>query len=125
VHPDIQSRLQDEIDIALKEGEGNLTYEAIHSMKYLDMVVSGMVTSPYQEKWLGLETTVFCHLGVAMVSVLATGPKDRGLKPSHGNGHLRAIKICSTPTFGWEVKLEVPCRKILLHVRHSLTYQRY
>jgi cytochrome P450 family 9 len=42
VHPDIQSRLQDEIDITLKESEGNLTYEAVHSMKYLDMVVSGM-----------------------------------------------------------------------------------
>jgi cytochrome P450 family 9 len=42
VHPDIQSQLQDEIEVTLKEGGGNLTYEAVHSMKYLDMVVSGM-----------------------------------------------------------------------------------
>ena len=41
VHPDIQSRLQEEIDQALQENDGKLTYEALHSMKYLDMVVSG------------------------------------------------------------------------------------
>jgi cytochrome P450 len=56
MHPDIQSQLQDEIDETLKEGEGNLTYEAVHSMKYLDMVVSGMVKNQvtlfYRDKWL-------------------------------------------------------------------------
>jgi hypothetical protein len=41
-HPDIQSRLQDEIDQTLKEDGGKLTYEAVHGMKYLDMVVSGI-----------------------------------------------------------------------------------
>ena len=41
VHPDIQARLQKEIDETLNENEGKVTYEAIHSMKYLDMVVSG------------------------------------------------------------------------------------
>jgi cytochrome P450 len=41
VHPDVQTRLQEEIDKTLKEHEGKLTYEVIHSMKYLDMVVSG------------------------------------------------------------------------------------
>jgi hypothetical protein len=30
---------------------------------------------------------------------------------------LRAIKIHSTPSFGWEVKPEVPCLKILWHVK--------
>ncbi|PNF31078.1 Cytochrome P450 9e2 [Cryptotermes secundus] len=40
MHPDIQSRLQDEIDQTLKEDRGKLTYEAVHGMKYLDMVVS-------------------------------------------------------------------------------------
>ncbi|PNF23399.1 Cytochrome P450 9e2 [Cryptotermes secundus] len=40
MHPDIQSRLQDEIDQTLKEDGGKLTYEAVHGMKYLDMVVS-------------------------------------------------------------------------------------
>ncbi|XP_069676206.1 cytochrome P450 9e2-like [Periplaneta americana] len=39
-HPDIQSRLQKEIDEILENDEGKLTYEAVHSMKYLDMVVS-------------------------------------------------------------------------------------
>jgi cytochrome P450 family 9 len=41
-NPDIQSRLQDEIDQTLKEDGGKLTYEAVHGMKYLDMVVSGI-----------------------------------------------------------------------------------
>jgi hypothetical protein len=39
-----------------------------------------------------------------MVSVLATGPKVHGFKPGRGDGLLRAIKICSTPFFGEEVK---------------------
>ncbi|PSN52369.1 Cytochrome P450 9e2 [Blattella germanica] len=39
-NPDVQKRLQDEIDQSLEENDGKLTYEAIHSMKYLDMVVS-------------------------------------------------------------------------------------
>jgi hypothetical protein len=60
-----------------------------------------------------------------VVSVLATGPKDRGFKPGRSDGFLRAIKIRSTPSFGWEVKSEVPCRKILRHVKDPLTYQRY
>jgi hypothetical protein len=48
-----------------------------------------------------------------VVSVLVTGPKGRGFKPGRGDGFLRAIKIRSTPSFGREVKLEVPCHKIL------------
>jgi cytochrome P450 family 9 len=43
MHPDVQSRLQEEIDMTLNKDGGNLTYEAVHGMKYLDMVVSGMV----------------------------------------------------------------------------------
>jgi hypothetical protein len=43
-----------------------------------------------------------------VVSVLASGPKVRGFKPGRGNEFLRAIKIRSTPFFGWEVKPEVP-----------------
>jgi hypothetical protein len=39
-----------------------------------------------------------------VVSVLATGLKGHGFKPSQGDGILRAIKIRSTPSFGWEVK---------------------
>jgi hypothetical protein len=48
-----------------------------------------------------------------VVSVCATGPKDRGFKPGRGDGFLKVIKIHSTPSFVWEVKLEVPRRKIL------------
>jgi cytochrome P450 len=46
-HPDVQSRLQEEIDMTLKKDGGNLAYEAVHGMKYLDMVVSGMVQKTY------------------------------------------------------------------------------
>jgi hypothetical protein len=49
-----------------------------------------------------------------MVSVLAIGPKVRRFKP------LRAIKIRSTPSFGWEAKPEAPCREILRNVKKSL-----
>jgi hypothetical protein len=52
-----------------------------------------------------------------MVSMLATRPKGRGFEPGQGDGFLKAIKIRSTTSFGWEVKLEVPCRKILRHVK--------
>jgi cytochrome P450 len=41
VHPDVQTRLQEEIDKTLKEHDGKFTYEMVHGMKYLDMVVSG------------------------------------------------------------------------------------
>jgi hypothetical protein len=47
-------------------------------------------------------------LGGVVVSVLATGPKGRGFKPDRGDGFLRAIKIHNTPSFGWEIKPEVP-----------------
>jgi hypothetical protein len=47
-----------------------------------------------------------------VVSVLATGPKGCGFEPGQGDGFLRTIKIRSTPSFGWEVKPEVPCSKI-------------
>jgi len=58
-HPDVQSRLQEEIDMTLNKDGGNLTYEAVHGMKYLDMVVSGMMQKIcsfiviYQDKRLG------------------------------------------------------------------------
>jgi cytochrome P450 family 9 len=41
VHPEIQTRLQEEVDETLQENGGKLTYEALQGMKYLDMVVSG------------------------------------------------------------------------------------
>jgi hypothetical protein len=60
------------------------------------------------------------RLGDVVVSVLATGSKRRGFEPGQGDGFLRAIKIRSTPPFGWEVKPEVPFRKILRHVKDLL-----
>jgi hypothetical protein len=61
----------------------------------------------------------FSRLGDVMVSVLATGPKVRGLKPGRGDEFSRAIKIRTT-SFGEEVKPTAPCRKILRHVKKSL-----
>jgi hypothetical protein len=55
-----------------------------------------------------------------VVSVLATGPKGRGFEPGQGVGFLRAIKIRSTSSFGWEVKPEFPCLKILQRVKDLL-----
>jgi hypothetical protein len=60
------------------------------------------------------------RLGGIVASELATGPKGRGLEPDKGDGFLRAIKIHSTPSFGWELKPEVPCRKISQHVKDVL-----
>jgi hypothetical protein len=40
-HPDVQKRLQEETDKTMQENGGKFTYEGVHSMKYLDMVVSG------------------------------------------------------------------------------------
>jgi hypothetical protein len=55
-----------------------------------------------------------------VVSVLVTGLKGLGFETGQGDGFLSAIKIRSTPSFGWEVKPEFPCRKILRHVKDLL-----
>jgi hypothetical protein len=62
-------------------------------------------------------------LGAVAVSVLVTRPKYRGFKPGRGDGFLRATKIRSTPSFGWEVKPEVPCHKIygMLKIRWRIS----
>jgi hypothetical protein len=60
-----------------------------------------------------------------VVSVLVTGPKSRGFKPGRGDEFVRATKICSTPSFGWEVKPEVPCLKVVRHVEDPWRYFRY
>jgi hypothetical protein len=51
---------------------------------------------------------IFSRLGGVVVSVLATGPKSCGFKRGQEDGFLRAMKIRSTPSFGWEVKPESP-----------------
>jgi hypothetical protein len=58
-------------------------------------------------------------LSGVVVSVLATGFKGCGFKPSRDDGFLRVIKVCSTPSFGWEVKLEVPCIKSTEYAKFS------
>jgi hypothetical protein len=58
-----------------------------------------------------------------VVSVLVTGPKGHGFKPSRSDTFLMAIKILSTPSLEWEVKLEALCCKILWHVKDMLTSQ--
>jgi cytochrome P450 family 6 len=40
-NPDIQERVRNEIDTVLNNHDGNITYEAISEMVYLDKVVSG------------------------------------------------------------------------------------
>ncbi|GIY24665.1 cytochrome P450 3A29 [Caerostris darwini] len=40
LNPDIQDRLVEELDEAVRAGNGELTYEAVQSMKYLDNVIS-------------------------------------------------------------------------------------
>ena len=41
LHPDIQERLQKEVDETKKECGGKLIYETLMKMKYMDMVMSG------------------------------------------------------------------------------------
>jgi hypothetical protein len=67
----------------------------------------------------GLVTCGLSRLG-GVVANIVTGPKGSGFEPGQGDGFIRAIKIRSTTSFGWEVKAEVPCRKILRHVKHLL-----
>jgi hypothetical protein len=55
-----------------------------------------------------------------VVSVLSTRPKVCGFEPNQGDGFLRVIKIRST----WEVLPEVPCCKILWHVKELLKSHR-
>jgi hypothetical protein len=63
------------------------------------------------------ELHALCLFGDVVVSALAIGPDVRGFDPGQGDGFLRAIKIRSTSYFGWQVKPEVPRRKILRYVR--------
>jgi hypothetical protein len=84
------------------------------------------VTGPYHET---VQFTLLCHslvkvhsshLGGVVGSVLATGLKGHRFKPGEGDWFLRVIKICSTPSLRWELKLEAPCHKILWHVKNQL-----
>jgi cytochrome P450 family 6 len=52
LNPDVQSRLREEIKQVLDKHQGELTYEGMNEMSYLDMVVSGEV----------LGSVIFCGL---------------------------------------------------------------
>jgi cytochrome P450 family 6 len=41
LHPDMQERVRADIDAVLRKHGGEITYEAITEMEYLDKVVSG------------------------------------------------------------------------------------
>jgi cytochrome P450 family 6 len=41
VNPDVQAKVRDEVDSVLRKHGGQLTFDAIQEMTYLDMVVSG------------------------------------------------------------------------------------
>jgi cytochrome P450 family 6 len=41
INPNIQEVLRNEIDTVLEKHDGNISYEAIHEMTYLDKVVAG------------------------------------------------------------------------------------
>jgi hypothetical protein len=41
MHPDIQQRLRAEISRVMAKHQGEVTYEGIQEMSYLDMAVSG------------------------------------------------------------------------------------
>jgi hypothetical protein len=56
-------------------------------------------------------------LGCEVVNVLVTGSNGCGFRPGRSYRFLMAIKVCSTPSFGLEVKPEAPCHKILWHVK--------
>ena len=43
LNPDIERRVQDEIDNVLQKHDGEITYEAIQQMEYLDKTVAGKV----------------------------------------------------------------------------------
>jgi hypothetical protein len=99
-------------------------------VEFLAFVFLCNVSPPEENSTTSLSEKLHCisellgrlRLGGVVVSVLATEPKGCGFEPDQGNGFLRAITIRSTPSFGWEVKLEVPCHKILRHVKDLLKF---
>jgi hypothetical protein len=91
-----------------------------------------MKSSKYEAPCIIISTSVFflsvlvqilsstlSQLGV-VVSVLATGPKGFRFKAYPCDRFLRAMKICSMPSFGWKVKPESPRHKILQHIKNHL-----
>jgi hypothetical protein len=62
-----------------------------------------MVPSEMMDRGFTVLKTICC-LGGVVVSVLVTGPKGCRFNPSQDGFLLMTTKICSTPSFRWEVK---------------------
>lgn len=43
INPEIQTKLREEVDAAYDKGKGELTYDALTEMKYLDSIITGML----------------------------------------------------------------------------------
>jgi cytochrome P450 family 6 len=56
LHPDIQSRLREEIKQVLDKHQGQLTYKGMNELSYLDMVIKGMLTEAGYIVWI----VIFC-----------------------------------------------------------------
>jgi cytochrome P450 family 6 len=41
VNPDVQAKVREEVDSVLKKHDGQLTFDAIQEMTYMDMALSG------------------------------------------------------------------------------------
>jgi hypothetical protein len=68
--------------------------------------------------YLAALTTVFIYFRCKIcISNYNCWNKGCGSKPGRGDGALRTIKIRNTHSFGWKVKPETPCHKILRHVK--------
>jgi hypothetical protein len=59
-----------------------------------------------------LVTITQVAIGGLVVECLRLDTRFEGSNPVEGDEFLRTIKICSTTSFGGEVKLPVPCCKI-------------
>lgn len=53
-NPEVQRRVQEDIDGTLQKYDGILTYESIMNMKYVESVVKGKQSYVLQSKYLGL-----------------------------------------------------------------------
>jgi hypothetical protein len=95
----------------------NINYGGIYSLTQKDfqtsrlggVVVSVLATAP---TGLLLFRSRLCHYSVRGACWHLCTPTGRGFELGRGDGFLRAIKIRSTISFAWEVKPDVPCRKI-------------
>jgi hypothetical protein len=65
----------------------------------------------------------YAFIGRARWSSDNVDPRFAGSNPAEDNGFLRVIKIRSTTSFVGELKLSVPCRKILRHVKEPCEYK--